>query len=151
MDCDLTKTVIDVSGVAIALFGGARALVAYRKKVTQERFQMLMKMQESFQSSKRFQQIREKLAGQGGFDGISIAERADYATFFENIALLCRGKLLRPEMAFYMFGFEALRCWNNETFWEGMQRLDKWWGVFREFAAELELLRETVQPDQIRL
>jgi hypothetical protein len=37
--------------------------------------------------------------------------------FFENVALLCRGKLLRPELAFYMFGFEAFRCWNNTKFW----------------------------------
>ena len=61
------------------------------------------------------------------------------------------GGLLRPELAFYMFGFEALRCWKNERFWAGLDRDDKWWGVFRAFASEHALLREKVQPNQVRL
>jgi hypothetical protein len=91
------------------------------------------------------------LDGQSSFDGMSKAERAEYATFFEDVALLRRGGLLRPELAFYMFGFEALRCWENEKFWEGLDRDDKWWGVFRAFASELHKLRERVQPNQVSL
>jgi hypothetical protein len=54
MDYDLAKIWIDGAGVAVAVFGGLRALVAYRKKVAQDRFQMLMKMQESFFSNRGF-------------------------------------------------------------------------------------------------
>jgi hypothetical protein len=58
MDHDLAKICIDAVGVAIALLGGARALVEYQKKVAQDRFQMLMKMQENFHSNEGFLRIR---------------------------------------------------------------------------------------------
>jgi hypothetical protein len=91
MDCDLARTCIEGTGVAVALLGGARALFEYRKKLAQVRFQMLMKVQETFHSSASFRRIREELDGQSNFDGMSKTERAEYATFFEDVALLRRG------------------------------------------------------------
>ena len=52
---------------------------------------MLMKVQETFHSSASFRRIREELDGQSNFDGMSKTERAEYATFFEDFALLRRG------------------------------------------------------------
>jgi hypothetical protein len=151
MAYELAKICIDAGGVAIALIGGARALVEYQKKVAQDRFQMLMKMQDNFHSNESFRRIREEFDGQNSFENMSKGERAEYATFFEDVALLRRSRLLRAELAFYMFGFEALRCWENKKFWEGLDRDDKWWGVFRAFASELQILRERVKPNQVRL
>ena len=59
--------------------------------------------------------------------------------------------MLRPELAFYTIGFEALRCWENERFRGGLDRDDKWWGVFRAFASELHVLCKRVQPNQVGL
>ena len=91
--------------------------VSCRTKTAQNRFQMLM-MQGDFYSNVGFRLIRDQLDGACNFDGISKAQQAEYATFFEDLALLCRSKLVKPELAFYMFAFEASRCWKNDNFWD---------------------------------
>jgi hypothetical protein len=110
---------------------------------------MLMKMQAAVQSDARFQQIRDRFEGESSFSAISKAARGDYAQVFENVALLRQAGFLRPELAFYMFGFEALRCWRNDSFWEGMDR-NEWWRLLRAFVAELETLEQT-PPKTVRI
>jgi hypothetical protein len=151
MDKDVVKVWIEGIGTGVALIGGIKALFEYKKKVALDGFQMLIKMQSDFHSNPSFCRIRNEFDGASNFQAIPRAERAEYATFFEDIALLRRSNLLSPELAFYMFGFEARRCWNSDSFWADMDRDDKWWGVLRSFVDEVDELRIRIDPDKVNL
>jgi len=141
MEIEVVKLWLEGIGLLVASIGGVRALIEYRRRSAQDRLTLLLKMQEAVQSS-RFTLIRDHLETGKSFSDISKADRGDYAQIFENVALLRNAGFLRRELAHYMFGFEALRCWRDKGFWVGMEQ-DKWWRLLSSFAAELEAAEGT--------
>jgi hypothetical protein len=150
MDREWVKVCIEGVGAVIALAGAGKALLEYLRKNTYDRLQIMLKLQESFQSNARFQKIRNEFENGGDFSSISNSDRGDYAQVFENVALLTKAGFLTPELAYYMFGFEALRCWRNDEFWRPLDRTSKWWRVLKGFASELIELDQK-QPSDFKI
>ncbi len=75
-------------------------------------------------------------------------KRFYFLGFYENIALLMNSRLIKPEIAYYMFGYYSLKCWENDLFWIGIERESHYWRVFREFVKKMEKLekKETQIP-----
>lgn len=63
---------------------------------------------------------------------------ATYLGFFQEIALVFNSGLVKQEVAHYMFGDYAVRCWENAYFWNGVNRDGPNWSLFRDFASRME-------------
>lgn len=61
--------------------------------------------------------------------------------------------LIKPEIAHCMFGYCAMRCWENDLFWEEINRNSHYWRVFREFVKKMEDLenRKMTIPDNKKI
>ena len=69
-------------------------------------------------------------------DGVPYDDKRDFLGLFEEIAIMAKSGLIRQEIAFYMFGYYAIKCWESEHFWSSVNRESKYWKVFKEFALE---------------
>jgi hypothetical protein len=73
---------------------------------------------------------------------VSVTDRYLFVGFYEEIALLVNSKVLRPEIAHYMFGYYAKICWESDDFWQDINRDSIYWRVFREFVEQMITLEE---------
>lgn len=67
----------------------------------------------------------------------TIQDRRNLVGFLEEVALLMDSKLLKPDVAFYMFGYYASLISNSKHFWIGLDKDGPYWMVFRKFAKDL--------------
>ena len=79
----------------------------------------------------------------GNIVEISRIDKYMFLGFYEDIALLMNTGLIKPEIAHYMFGYYAMRCWENESFWNDINRNSHYWRVFREFVEKMKDLENS--------
>jgi hypothetical protein len=46
--------------------------------------------------------------------------------------------LIRAEVAHYMFGYFAIKAYDSQHFWEGEDKSDRYWALFRDFAERMK-------------
>jgi hypothetical protein len=68
----------------------------------------------------------------------ALKEKLHLTGFFEEIALLVNSAILRTHVAHYMFGYYALRCWESNNFWYGLNRDAKYWALLRDFVVQMK-------------
>ncbi len=71
-------------------------------------------------------------------------------TFFEEIALLVNSKQIDSEVAYYMFGYYAIRARDGQNFKEGIDLDEKYWGLFYEFSRKAELYIDSSKFEDIK-
>ncbi len=73
--------------------------------------------------------------------------------FFEDIAFFVNSDLLRIEVAYYMFGWDALEAWNSDEFWSDTYRHHESWRLLKHFVDQMEELKISPRfdPSSIRL
>lgn len=107
----------------------------YRRKLRQDRAQMMLEMRRRFLETAEFQQILEALiADDPALRQVPIQQRRHFAGFLEEVALLANSGLIRREVALYLFGFYVLRAAESDAFWDGLDRESVFWAQFRRFA-----------------
>lgn len=61
---------------------------------------------------------------------------------YEDIALMLENRLLSERLAFYMFGFYAIRAHESDDFWHGLDRNDLYYTLFRSFCVRMKEVEE---------
>lgn len=51
--------------------------------------------------------------------------------------------LVRKDVAHYMFGYYAIRCWESEHFWSEVNRKSIYWALFRDFVEKMKAIEKT--------
>jgi hypothetical protein len=75
----------------------------------------------------------------------------------EEVALLLRAELLKTELAYYMFGYAAIRCADSNHLWGADFKKNKeYWRVFFDFAEDMRQVEKRKQngtwdPEDVRL
>jgi hypothetical protein len=64
-------------------------------------------------------------------------ERQKFLGFYELIAIMYNSKILKPDIAHYMFGYYAIRCDGSEHFWYDMNKDSSYWNLFKAFAFDM--------------
>lgn len=129
---------IIVAGV-IALTTFLTGIAEYVRRGRQERASNFVDMRRRFLESGLFRDILNGLAtGDPGVASIPIQDRRNFLAFFEEVALMVRSKLIRREVAYYMFGYYALLADRSDALWTGLDRRDRYWRLFRELADDIE-------------
>jgi hypothetical protein len=72
-------------------------------------------------------------------------EKRDLLGFFEEIALMMNSGLIRNEVAHYMFGYYAIKCWESKYFWSTVYRESIYWSLFRDFVEQMKQIEQSFQ------
>lgn len=74
---------------------------------------------------------------------IPLSTKLQFVGFHEEVALMLNSKLLREEVAHYMFGYFAIRCYDSVHFWEDEDKAHMYWSLFRSFAERMKEFEKT--------
>jgi len=134
------KTVAAVIAAAVALATLMKGTLEYVKQGAQKRTELFLLMRDRYD---KFLDICTLLEHQNEPEAskelraLSFDKKRDFIGFYEELAMMTRGGLIRPAVVHYMFGYYALRCWESDDFWSpsagGPSRESLYWGLFRSF------------------
>jgi len=71
---------------------------------------------------------------------IPLIDRYYFLGYYEEIAIAMNSKLIKNDVAHYMVGYFAIRCWESENFWKGINRKSYYWSVFKKFVDTMQKL-----------
>src|SRR4051812_39782714 len=99
----------------IAAAGGWVALQQFRVARLENRNKRFFELKLAFRSNPHFQEILDRVYGGRTDEGLPLSEKIEFMGFFEDIAYLVKTKQMPRELAFYMFGGDAMKAF--ETGW----------------------------------
>jgi hypothetical protein len=73
---------------------------------------------------------------------IPLLERYYFLGYYEQIAIAVNSGLINKDIAHYMFGYFALRCWNSSNFWSGINKDSYYWSVFKNYVDTMQKLED---------
>ncbi len=134
---------IIVAGL-VAFITFLTGLLEYIRQGRQHRAENFVQMRRRFLETPQYRQILDKLAvDDPTLAQESIQEKRNFIGFLEEVALMVNSRLIRREVAHYMFGYYVLLAAKSEHFWAGLDKNSEYWAVFRKFAKEMSEMKET--------
>lgn len=119
------------------------ALMEYIRQGRQHRAENFLQMRRRFLETPEYRRMLDWLANDDpALRDESIQEKRNFVGFLEEVALMVNSRLIRREVAHYMFGYYALLVARSENFWMGLDKEGMYWQVFREFANEMQSISE---------
>jgi hypothetical protein len=135
-----------------------RAIVEYNRQNAAKRFEIFQGMNKRFDDG-TFMKIREYLDNDDPeLEKFDYTSKHNFVGFFEEIAISVNTKVMSSDVAYYMFGYYAIKCYHSANFWKGAKLLIKdsvYWSLFRQFAAEMEIMEKkllagTIRPEKLK-
>lgn len=144
MDLNTVKDLSIVVAGAVALVGLLSGSVEYFRRGRQERAQHFLDLRRRFLEDESFRRILNLLATDDeALSTLPIQERRNFVGYFEEVALMVDSRLIRLEIAHYMYGYYVLLVADSKNFWGGLDPESEYWSVFRAFAQRLRSLAAT--------
>jgi hypothetical protein len=143
------KDLATIVGVIIALFAFIKGVLEYAKQGAQKRAEQFLEMRNRFKKNESFRDICALLEHDDPkLQDIEFKEKRDFLGFFEELALVVNSGLIRREIAHYMFGYYAIKCWRSENFWinakSKINRDSIYWALFKDFVDKMNKQRTIV-------
>lgn len=133
---------IILAGV-IALTTFLSGVLEYGRQGRSRRAEHFVEMRRRFLEDDSFRQTLNLLARDDArLRELSIQDRRNFIGFFEEVALMVNSRIIRREVAHYMFGYYVGLAARSENLWEGLDKESEYWTVFREFAATLREVKK---------
>jgi hypothetical protein len=108
-------------------------------KALKKRGELFTAIRSRLKDNKSFKEILALVdADDPELASIEFKEKRDLIGLFEEVALLLNSGLIRPAVANYMFGYYAIRCWNNPRFWNDVRRESAYWSLYRAFVDRMQ-------------
>jgi hypothetical protein len=135
-----------------------KAIVEYNRQNAAKRFEIFQGMNKRFDDG-NFMKIREYLDNDDPeLEKFDYTSKHNFLGFFEELAISVNSKVMSIEVAYYMFGYYAIRCYSSIHFWGGDKMLQKdsvYWSLFRQFANKMQvmerrLLAGTIRPEILK-
>jgi hypothetical protein len=140
---EIIKTVAITGTAIITIITLITGYSQYKLMVKQKRCELYELYRKKMKENESISQIINYLeTNNKEIINVPRVKRYLFLGFFEDIALLINSKLIKPEIAHYMFAYYAIQCWNNELFWNGINRDSHYWRVFKEFVEKMKKLEE---------
>jgi hypothetical protein len=146
------KDIATIAGVVIALAALIKGVFEYVKQGAQKRAEQFVEMRKRFKENETFRELAELIENNDPKLGSeSFKNKLYYTGFFEEVALMVNSGLIKSEVAHYMFGYYAIRCWDNEYFWNDLNRETPYWALFRDFVAKMKKIESSFVYDERKL
>ena len=137
---DYVAVVGGVVGGIVALATLLRSLAEYRKQGAQKRAEQFLNLRDRYAGFADLFPLLESDASE--LEGQLYERKVAFLGFHEELALLVNSDLLKEEVAHYMFGYYAMRCWESDKFWSDLNRDSIYWAAFGDFAKRMELVEK---------
>lgn len=126
-------------------------LLEYFRQGRQHRAENFVQMRRRFLETPEYRRILDMLAVDDPRLGEeSVQEKRNFIGFLEEVALMVHSRLIRREVAHYMFGYYVLLAARSEHFWRGLDKESQYWTVFRNFAADMKSMNESLGSERLR-
>ena len=136
----LTIIVASFAGL-VALGTFIKAILEYRLQGRQKRAELFDKFKTTLKTEPRIVNINSQLEDDNEtLAEIPLIDRYYFLGYYEQIAIAVNSGLIDKDVAHYMFGYFALRCWDSEHFWNGINRQSYYWSVFKKFVDTMQEL-----------
>lgn len=146
------KDAATVLGAAIALVAFAKGVYEYIKQGTQKRAEQFIEMRKRFKENVCFKDLAGLVENNDPkLVDVPFKDKRDYLGFFEEVSLMVNSGLIKPAVAHYMFGYYAIRCWESDHFWSGVNRDSPYWAIFKDFAAMMKKIEDEFEYDKRKL
>jgi hypothetical protein len=151
LDLSTTKDISLVVGGIAALTTFLTGLVEYARQANLRRGEAFIAMRRRFLEDPLFREILNLLdADDPHLAELSVQDRRNFVGFLEEVALMSRSKMIRPEVAHYMFGRYVCLADKSEYLWVGLHKGDRYWSLFRRYAAENRAMEQTGEPKTLK-
>lgn len=131
--------VATILGVVIALLALIKGLVEYIKQGAQKRAGHFLTMRKRLKENDVFKHICELLERDAPeLTDVQFKDKRDFLGLFEEVAIGMNSGLIKLSVAHYMFGYDAIRCWESEYFWNDVNRDSIYWIVFKDFVKQMK-------------
>jgi hypothetical protein len=128
---------IVIAGI-VALSTFLSGVIEFVRQGRQRRAENLIQLRRRFLETPQYREILDMLqSGDPSIAKTSIQERRNFVGFLEEIALMMNSRLIRPQVAQYMFGYYVLMVSRSKPFWTDLERGDIYWTLFNHFADEM--------------
>jgi hypothetical protein len=160
----VTETISVISAVVAALTFVVgvgtliKAILEYKRQNAAKRFEIFQGMNRRFDESE-FKVLREMLDSDAdALVTVDYIGKHNFLGFYEEIAISVNSGVMDINVAFYMFGYYAIRCWKSENFWLGGKMLDKnsiYWSLFADFAHKMLVMESklgtgSIKPEKLK-
>ena len=151
MPFDALTQIAAIFGVPVGLITLLSGLFEYRKQGKNKRAEFFIIMRQRLKDNPAFQNIRTLLDnGDKELEDVPITDRMNFLGYFEEVAIMLNSKMIRKDIAHYMFGYYAIRCSESKYFWEGIADRSQYWVLFNKFAQTMKQVEDEMLEDKTR-
>lgn len=151
---DYLTLTIAAAGVVAAVGTMIKGLIEYRQQGVTKRAEIFLQMRARLRQDPSFSRICGLLElDSPELREIPLVERDRFVGFFEELALMKNSRLINDQVALYMFGYFAIRCYKSSNFWGDLNKNQPLWSLFMDFAQQMETAQRKFKysPQAFRL
>lgn len=135
---DLVLIIKEYATPVAVLITLIKGVLEYMQANTLKRSESLTEMRIRFNSNEKFREICYLAdCNDPRLTQIDIKDRRDILGFYEEVALKTNSGLIRKQVAHYMFGYYAIKCWKCEYFWDSIEKYSIYWCLYRDFVYQM--------------
>ncbi|BBD64336.1 hypothetical protein NIES4072_20010 [Nostoc commune NIES-4072] len=139
MTLDDCRNIAIILGTFVALLTWIKGVYEYTRQLAQKRSEQYAEIRKRFRESKVISKLISMLeTNDSNLVEVSWSEKVELLGFYEDIALMVNSGIIKHNVAFYMFGYYAIRCWESNYFWADVNRNSPYWSLFRNFVNEMK-------------
>jgi len=144
---DFWKDIAIIFGGVIALTTFFSGMFEYIRQGHQHRAANFLQMRRRFLEDPMFRDLLNLMASDSPeLRKTPIQDRRNFVGFLEEVALMVNSRLIRKEVAHYMFGYYVLLTDRCDNFWDGLDRDSQYWSVFRQLSKQMKELNGNPVP-----
>jgi hypothetical protein len=149
VDLDTIKDLSIVVGGVIAFLTLWVGLFQYAKQSHSTRASQFIQMRRRFLEDETFRELLNQISAcTESVQTAPIQDRRNLVGFLEEVALMVNSRLIRKDVAHYMFGHYVLLIDNCDAFWEGLDRQSEYWSLFRRLAEDMRSVKQVARDDR---
>ncbi len=144
-------SIIGAGVVALTTF--LSGFVEYARQNHARRAEQFVLMRRRFLEDPLFREILNYLAmDDDRLCSVSIQDRRNFIGFLEEVALMVNSRMIRADVAMYMFGYYVRLADRSVHLWHELDKESVYWTVFRDYArrlakADLSTLKSRASSD----
>lgn len=141
MNLDTVKDLSIIGAGVVALTTFLSGVVEYARQNHTRRAEQFVLMRRRFLEDPLFRDILNCLpADEPQLATFPIQDRRNFIGFLEEVALMVNSRIIKRDIAHYMFGYYVQLVDKSQHLWAGLDRDSVYWTVFRNFAAMMRRL-----------
>lgn len=144
---DVSIVVAGIAGLTTFLSG----VVEYARQANLRRGEAFIAMRRRFLEDPLFREILNLLdADDLRLADLPVQDRRNFVGLLEEVAIMCESRMIRPEIAHYMFGRYVGLADASKHLWHGLHKEDRYWTLFRRYARDNRTMENAEAPKRLR-